>query len=228
VVLFEDDRYSGRYARFDGTPGSPVSVPYVGGFINDLASSALIVRRFPNELVVGAAEHISQDTIRDLIKSRTDVRPRGNAVLTWDLWPTGPEKGPDSHPIAPLQAFVYIKIPITALVPGWLDYDAEIRYWLYPYVDSSGVLQVELSAYGAWVEGGIITDKVLSSLMGGIPSTFSDVDAQLSSIQSTANMFGPFRFVYLLPGYFNARGTTDEDVTLVLVQGTNPPDGVIF
>ncbi len=144
--------------------------------------------------------------------------------MTWDLWPVGH----DHHPNSPNKAYVYVKIPIVAEVPHWFDYDAEIRYWVYFYVDTAGKLQGYVDYYGAWVEGGLITDSVLSRVMREIPSTLGDVTSRIAGALDLANLAGPFEMVYFLPGRFAQQGNTDDDVTLVLVQRVTSPDGPIF
>ena len=227
VLLFENDRYFGRYARFDATPGAIVNTRHVGGFIEDRTSSVLLVRRFDPELPpMPLGNLVSKDEIKDLVKSKSGIRPRGEPVITWDMWPTGPEQGGyDTHPNAPDMAYVALKIPITVDVPNWVfDYDAEIRYWLYLYVDAAGVLQGYVNQYGAWVEGGILTGSVLSELMGRLPPTVDDVNSRLAAALALANLAGPFGMLYYLPGRFDSQGSTDDDVTVVLTRGGPPPD----
>jgi hypothetical protein len=226
VVLFENNGYFGRYSRFEADPGVTVGSPYVGGFINDRTSSVLLIRRFINELTpTPLGSLVSTDTIKDLVKSRQGITPRGQPVITWDLFPRGPSGGSDSHPNEPDKAYVYIKIPISVDVPNWFDYDAEIRYWIYLYVDQAGVLQGYVDYYGAWVEGGIFTGRVLAGVMADIPNTLSDVSGQLAPALALSNAAGPYSRVYLLPGRNDQQGDTNDDVTVVLVRRPDPVDG---
>jgi hypothetical protein len=152
VILFQHNRFLGRYAMFSTTPGDPTQrnwVSYVGNFINDRTSSILIVRRFNNEMTFPLVSSYSlfsgedlRDEIRNFVNSVSRVSPRGNPIITWDMWPDF-----DSR------RFIYISVPIRVDVPHWFDYDAEVRYWVYPYVDSGGTLRAYIAWYGAWVEG---------------------------------------------------------------------------
>ena len=71
-----------------------------------------------------------------------------------------------------------------------------------------------LDYYGAWVEGGIITDSVLSGLMDGIGNNVGQVQGLVDSATAIANVFGPFSSSYLLPGRDDDKGNTDDDVTM--------------
>jgi hypothetical protein len=138
--------------------------------------------------------------------------------------------GDDGHPNEPSNMFVYIRIPITVDVAHWFDYDAEIRFWVAPFVDENGLLQAPLNYFGAWVEGGILSGDILDQLMGnhGIPTVLGQVANLLSSAASVANLVAPFSSVYLLPGRNEAKGNTDDDVTIVLLQGPPPITGPIL
>jgi hypothetical protein len=144
------------------------------------------------------------------------------------MWPEGPEQGADAHPNAPDKAFLYIRIPISVDVPNWFDYDAEVRYWVYLYVDGTGILRAHLEGYGAWVEGGIITGTVLARLMERIDPTRDTVRAFVDGAMNTANLLGPFESVYFLPGRHDAIGHTDDDVSIVLVRRMLGPDEPIW
>ena len=102
-------------------------------------------------------------------------------------------------------------------VQVWFDYDAEIRFWIYVYLDG-GVLQGYTAAYGAWVEGGIITSCVLDRLMQRLGRYVGRVDRMVGTALSLANSFGPLRRQYFLPGRGSMSGSTEDDVSLVLVR----------
>jgi hypothetical protein len=215
LVLFERYRYSGRYWRIDSDPSSNVDIPYVGNFINDKTSSVLLIRRFGSDLTpTPIGDLVSRDDIKAFVKATPGIELRGEPILTWDMWP----EGEDWHPNEPDKAYIYIKIPIVVDVPNWFDYDAEIRYWVYLYVDSAGTLQGYVDYYGAWVEGGIITDSVLNGLMNQIPTTLGGVSTLLGSALALGNAVGPFENVYFLPGHNDQQGNTDDDVTIVLMK----------
>jgi len=226
VFLFQNERFLGRYVQFDAPPGAENDVPYVGGYINDRTSSLLIYRRFANEVIQSVGEIVPPGTIKSLIDSTAGITSRGEPVFTWDLFPMGE----DGHPNEPSTMFIYIRIPITVDVPHWFDYDAEIRFWVSPFVDENGLLQAPLNYYGAWVESGILSSDILDQLMGdqGIPSVLGQVTNLLSSAASVANLAATFSSLYLLPGRNAAMGYTDDDVTIVLLQGPPPVAGPIL
>jgi hypothetical protein len=224
VIVFEHDRYFGRYARFDATPGSTANVPYVGGFMNDRTSSILIVRRFWDEMSVFLSDLVSHDSIKAAVAKQPHIKLRGEPILTWDMWPTGS----GGHPNSPKKAYIYVRIPIVAIVDHWFDYDAEIRFWVYLYVDSSGALQGYVDYYGEWVEDGIIHDSVRDELMKKIPKSIPEVNKLLADGLAFAKLFQPFSLVYLLPGRFDQHGNTDDDVTVVVGRRTDSPIGPLF
>ncbi len=213
VILFQHNRFAGRYAIFPTTPGDPTKrnwISYVGNFINDRTSSILIVRRFNNELIIPFVSSYPgdlKDEIKEFVRSIQRVSTRGDPIITWDMWP-----GFDSR------RFIYIRIPIRVDVPNWFDYDAEIRYWIYPYVNSAGTLRAYIAWYGAWVEGGILTRIILDQLMDNIPSSFGAVNNKLNQALAILNIHKPFRRQYFLPGTARSYGYTNDDITLVLVR----------
>lgn len=211
VVLFEHDRFLGRYARFTTTPGAPTVrnyISYVGNFINDRTSSILVVRRFNNELTPIALGDLGlRDEIATFASSVPRISLRGDPIVTWDMWPSF-----DSR------RFVYIRIPVRVDVPHWFDYDAEIRYWIYLYVSSTGTLRGYVAWYGAWVEGGVKTGSILDRIMDALPDTLGDINSRLRDALEMASAFGPFERQYFLPGTAISTGHTNDDVSLVLVR----------
>lgn len=222
VLLFEHDRFIGRYATFPTTPGAPSTAaytPYVGDFINDRASSLLIVRRFRNELRPITLSSLDlKDEIAAFVASAPRISLRGDPIITWDMWPEGPTSGSDPRPNAPHRKYIYIRVPVTVDVPNWFDYDADIRYWIYLYVDSAGTLRAYVDYYGAWVEGGMKRDSILAQIMNALPDTVGNINALLTDELSIAAAFGPYERLYFLPGTAATRGHTNDGVTLVLVR----------
>ena len=77
----------------------------------------------------------------------------------------------------------------------------------------------------------MISDDVLDGLMApdGIPSSLGQVSGLVGPATDAVNAIsGPFSSVYLLPGRNDAVGNTDDDVTVVLVQGMPGPPGPIL
>lgn len=222
VILFQHDRYRGRYARFTTTPGIPTarnSISYVGNYINDRTSSILVVRRFENEIGPLALDRFGgiRDQIEDLVGSISRVSLRGDPIVTWDMWPEGPTTGSDPHP-NDRRRFIYIRVPIEVDVPYWFDYDADVRYWIYLYVDSRGTLRAYVAYYGSWVEGGVKHDSILDRIMDALPGTVGTINAGLNNVLNIANVLGPFARQYFLPGTASSTGNTNDDVSFVLVR----------
>lgn len=220
VILFENIRYEGRYLNFTVIPEPQTqNVPYVGDAFNDITSSSLIVRRFPNEskpLSLGLL--VPQEQITQIVTKQKGVSPAGPAIFTWDMWPTGPTSGSDDpHPDRPDRTYIYVIVPINVSTPWpWPDYYAQVRFWIYLYVDN-GAIHGYVEYYGEYVESGAIHDSVASGLMARIPGTIGDVNALVAKALSVANDAGRWRFVYYLPGRNEASGSTWDDISIVAV-----------
>jgi hypothetical protein len=202
--------------------------------MNDRTSSVLLARRFSNERVRAIGDPVSKALIANIVADVGKVeRLRGDPVFTWDMWPDGG----DSHPNDPDKRFVQIKIPVEIDVNNWFNYDAEIWLWFYLYIGQpsrplfgeGGELRGHLAHYGAWVEGGIISDKVLDGIMDALPSQFGAIEMLLNTLVGSVNAAAPFTNVFLLPGdqsqFVDARyleGHVDDNVSVVLLK-TAPP-----
>lgn len=209
VILFEHDRFVGRYARFVGKPGSTVPINYVGGFMNDRTSSVLIVRRADKEVSIPLGSLGFREKIAEYADSVPKISLRGKPILTWDMWPSF-----DSN-----KELIYLRIPVEVDVPNWWDYDAEIRYWLYSYVDTAGSLRAYVASYGCWVESGVKSGKIADAIMEQLPSTVNKINTELSNaLGKITPLLGPLASRYLLPGTAAATGHTEDDVTIVLVR----------
>ncbi|MBN2532256.1 MAG: hypothetical protein JXB88_05165 [Spirochaetales bacterium] len=216
IVLFQHDRYLGRYSCYPTNPSSPstsVWTSYVGNFMNDKTSSILVVRRFNNEFSLALGSFGLRDEIGDYVSSVNRISLRGTPVITWDLWPEGGSSHPNDN-----RRFIHLKIPVRVDVPNWFDYDAEIWYWLYPYINSAGSLNGYVAYYGCWVEGGVKSGSIKDRIMDALPDTVSQINTRLQDAMALANLFGPFSRQYFMPGTGSNTGNTSDDVTLVLVK----------
>jgi hypothetical protein len=219
--LFENADFIGRYQNYAVTvpPGIDgwveEDVSYVGNDFNDITSSILLIRRFPDETSpVSIGGLVPQSDITNIVNAQSQVSSAGDATFTWDMWPTG-----GSHPDDPEKRFLYVLVPVnidTQTIFG--TYSAQIRYWIYLYVDSNGKLQGYVDWYGCWVQGGWITGRVQNSLMQRIPGTIGQVNNLVSKALALANIGGPYRFCYFLPGKNVFTGSTWDDVTIVCVK----------
>ncbi|MFL6465407.1 MAG: hypothetical protein ACJ73N_13470 [Bryobacteraceae bacterium] len=110
-------------------------------------------------------------------------------------------------------------MPINVHTPWpWPDHYAQVRYFVYLYVDSNGKLQGYVAYWGYYVEGGAISGDVAAGLRGAIPGTIPKVNALISQALSLANAGSPYQYVYYLPGRFNLTGNVFDDVTIVAVK----------
>jgi len=212
VILFQHDRYRGRYATFDANRNSTSQIPNLQApNFNDITSSALIVRRHTGELPPIPIGALGRPGIRERIRDQIDdiprLRPRGEPIITWDMWP--------AH--APSQKFIYVRIPVRVDVPNWFDYDAEIRLWLYLYVNSAGRARGYVAWYGCWVEGGVLSEKIKDRLMDEIPGALGDVQLMLNEAISNLDAFDLVG-LYYLPGRAHGTGNVEDDCSIVLVK----------
>ena len=219
VLLFEHERYFGAYRTFIPTPGRTTYVNYIGNDFNDKTSSALIVRRFARETPpVTLGSLVPKSSITDIINDTPRVRPDGDPVFTWDMWPAGGTSG-DWHPNDVASIFIYVIVPIMVHTPWpYADYHAQARYWIRLLVDSNGRLQGSVAYWGYWVESGIISGQVGSGLADAIPGTIPQVNSLIARAVGLANVGGPFSYVYYLPGRFQLAGNVSDDVTIVAVR----------
>ena len=212
VILFQDSGFRGRYTMFPATPGSTVRTPNLSSEnFNDRMSSGLLVRRFSRELPPIALGDMGSPPLRqqigDLASSIPRLSKRGNPVITWDMWPG----------FSPSYNYIYVRVPVRVDVPSWFDYDAEIRLWLYLYVDGAGKVRGHVAWYGAWVEGGWKTGSIMDRLMDGIPGRIGDVNSRISDALSSLQAL-KFVKLYYLPGKANHVGHVNDDVSIVLVK----------
>jgi hypothetical protein len=219
VLLFEHERYFGQYRAYIPTPGRTTFVNYVGNDFNDVTSSALIVRRFPRETQpISLSGLVPKSAITDIVNATPKVRPDGDPIFTWDMWPTGGVSG-DWHPNDVNSTFIYVIVPIMVHTPWpYSDYHAQARYWIYLYVDGNGQLQGYVAYWGYWVESGIISGRVGAGLKDAIPGTIPQVNALVGRAVALANAGGPYSYVYYLPGRFQLAGNVLDDVTIVAVR----------
>jgi hypothetical protein len=109
-------------------------------------------------------------------------------------------------------------IPLTVEIPNWFDYSIFIIYWIYLDVDEAGSLQGYVDYGGWWVEGGILTGRIVTALREFIPMTIGEINNQISNYTRQASVFGPYTRRYYLPGAGSDSGNTFDDVSLVLVR----------
>jgi hypothetical protein len=137
VILFEHFRYEGRFVNFSVPSGGRRQVPWIGSDFNDLATSALIVRRWPNETPpVPVGSFIPAGVLTQAFNRVPRVRPNGNPVVTWDMWPIGRDGDGRWHPNAPERTFIHLIVPLRINLPDplpglWAEFevlDLSIRH----------------------------------------------------------------------------------------------------
>ncbi|HEX3763927.1 MAG TPA: hypothetical protein VHW23_34770 [Kofleriaceae bacterium] len=231
VALFQDAGFVGKYQNYGVTVPPGINgyvqedVSFVGDDFNDIASSILAIRRFASETrPVSISGLIKPGDITAIVNQFSGISPAGDATITWDLWPTGPTSSHDWHPDDPAKRFIYVLVPITVHTPApFPDTFAQIRYWVYLYVDDSGRIQGFTEYWGYYVSSccfltSCITNDIANALAARIPGTIGQVNALVANAVAVANTGGPYRFTYFLPGKGQFTGSTWDDVTVVAVK----------
>jgi hypothetical protein len=231
-ILFEHDKCVGKYASFPTNRSDQTQrkdYRWVGNHINDKTSSMLIVKRSHNEIgpiplnTTYGIDSVMVDYINQLpvfkhkygaITYNIKVVPRGNPIITWDLWPDFDRR-----------EFIYLRIPVTLEISDWWDYDAELRFWIYLYVDNY-ILHGEVAYNDVWVESGVCHGKIKEKILEKMPDAVQKIQTQFLDELYLVNLnyLSLFEKIYYLPG--NAAysdqgvvyGHTNDDVSLVLVK----------
>jgi hypothetical protein len=212
VILFQHSHYRGRFASFGSVPGEVRETDSLSPTnFHDITSSALIVRQAASELVPLALGSLGDPDLRTLIRDRVNaidrLSMRGTPIVTWDMWPG----------FSPSRKYVYLRAPVNVEVDNWWDYEAELRFWIYLYVDAGGTVRGYVNWYGVWVEGGVISGKIADRLMEEIPERLGGIEADLQNALSALQDF-TFVGLYYLPGEGRSTGHVNDDISLVMVK----------
>ncbi|KAA3658171.1 MAG: hypothetical protein DWQ04_25930 [Chloroflexi bacterium] len=233
VILFQHDRFQGRYARFSTTLNDPVirhNINNLRSHIDNKTSSILVVRHFRNELELPIGDLFDglgyTIRIENTVNDMPGIVMRGHPIITWDMWPEGsPRSQRDPHPNDSSRRFVYVKIPVTLSHRDFaFSYDAEMRYWIYLWIDDSGNLSGYVAHSGVWVEPSFLRRRVRREVEDHLPESESIVNDTLNEIFAFLNLYlGPFDRQYFLPGSVDSEvseqyGHCEDDITLVLVR----------
>lgn len=213
VVLFQDAGCRGRYAMFPCSPGQSMRISNLKNEdFNDRTSSALLVRRYSGEMPPIPLGDVGSPSLRQQLGQYIDAVPRiglrGQPIITWDTWPDAVSSSNYVN--------VYARVPIRVDVPGWFDYDAEIRFWIHLYINSVGKLGAYIYKYQTWVEGGVKSGDICNKINEGVKSKVGEINGKIAD---TLKSFASFSFsrLYYLPGKAQHMGNVDDDVSLVLV-----------
>lgn len=191
TYAFSDDNFVGKFAALNMDEGWTSWWSYVGDAMNDTISSAILVNRNKNELVINVYDQVAPVFISgmDNALKGTQVSRRGDPRIYSTFWP-----GYD-----PTKKFVSIEQDLTVSVPHWFDYDAQVRYDVYLYLDGRGSVQGYVAWIYVWVEGGILSGDIFNSLQPKLVAGASTLTSQLQSLLAAFANF-TFSSLYLLPG----------------------------
>jgi hypothetical protein len=214
VYGLTERNFLGKYASLNMDEGWTSWWSFVGGDLNDDIESALLINRSRNEFVLELRDLIAkpfQDGL-DRALAGTPVSRRGDVRVYSLFWP-----GHD-----PTKKFVSLEQNLNVAIDWWPDYDAQVRYDIYLYLDGTGSVRGYVAWVYCWVEGGIFSGDIFDSLhpqlVGGASTLTDQIQTQLAAL-------GSFRFssLYLLPGprpstTFGDIGDAKSNSTLVLVR----------
>ncbi|MCP4427812.1 MAG: hypothetical protein GY803_25295 [Chloroflexi bacterium] len=213
VYGLTERNFLGKYAALNMDEGWTSWWSYVGGDLNDDIESALLINRNKNELVIGLKDQISATFVSgmDAAFAGTQVSRKGSPRIFSLFWP-----GHD-----PTKKFVSIEQNLNVALDWWPDYDAQVRYDIYLYLNGAGNVQGYVAWVYVWVEGGIFSGDIFDSLQPQLVSGASTLTSQLQSQLASLSAFS-FSQLYLLPGpppssSFGDIGDAKSDSTLVLV-----------
>ena len=214
VYAFTEGNFLGEFAALNMDEGWTSWWSFVGGDMNDRISSAILVNRNKDELVISLKDQIASTFISgmdDALRG-TQVSRKGDPRVYSLLWP-----GND-----PTRKFVSIEQDLNVALDWWPDYDAQVRYDIYLYLDGNGSVQGYVAWVYVWVEGGIFSGDIFNSLQ---PKLVAGASTLTSQLQTKLAAFADFKFsgLYLLPGpppphSFGEILDAKSDSTLVLVR----------
>jgi hypothetical protein len=133
TFAFTGNNFLGTYLSLNMQEGWTSWWSYVGDDLNDKIESAILVNRNKNEFVTGLKDQIAGDFASgmDAQLKGTQVSRRGAPRIYTTFWP-----GYD-----PQKTFVSIEQDLHVSLDWWPDYDAQVRYDIYLYLDGNGVVQ---------------------------------------------------------------------------------------
>ncbi|MAG97595.1 MAG: hypothetical protein QF797_12960 [Alphaproteobacteria bacterium] len=223
VYGFSERDFLGSFASLNMAQGWTCWWSNVGGAMNDDIESALLVNRNSNELRIGMAEQITDPFIEGLDEEieDTQVSRQGNPRIYSVFWPS----------YDPTRKFVRIEQDLRVELDWWFDYDAQVQYDIYLFLDDNGAVNGNVAATNCWVEGGIFSGGILDDLCPRLEAGAETLTEQLQDQLAVVNFLaalGGYNFtrLYLLPGSdpvmpppstnFGRIGNATEDSTLVL------------
>jgi hypothetical protein len=98
------------------------------------------------------------------------------------------------------------------------NYNAEVHYWIYLYVDGNGTLQGYVDWYNCTVQSGPHSGSIATQLQILTGESLSLVDSLISEALTAVNAVSKYRSVYYLPGLNASSGNTNDGVSVVLIK----------
>lgn len=223
VYGFTERDFLGRFASLNMAEGWTCWWSNVGGAMNDDIESALLINRNRSELRIEMADQISDPFIEGLDAEiqDTQISRRGSPRIYSVFWPS----------YDPNRKFVRIEQDLRVALDWWPDYDAQVQYDVYLFLDGNGAVSGYVAWTYCWVEGGIfsgdIFDELHPKLVAGAATLTQQLQDQLALVNLLAALAGySFTSLYLLPGNepampppssnFGRIGNAKENATLVL------------
>jgi hypothetical protein len=191
VYAFTEDNFLGPYVSCNLGNGGTSAWDSLGGLNNDI-ESAVMINRGKNEVTLGLKEQMAPDFAAAMDKklANTPVSRKGDPLVYTRFWPG----------YSPDKVFVSLQQGLHVEVPGILpDYQAEVRYDIYLYLNKNGKVRGYVAWVYVWVEGGILSHKIHDALQPQLVAGASELNSKL---QAKLAVFQGFTFtsLYLLPG----------------------------
>lgn len=214
LFTMSQNNFSGKLISLNMSEGSTSWWNWVGSNYNDDIESALLVNRNKNEMLIELKTLILSDFISGLddATSGTPVSRKGDPVVYTTFWPS----------FASDRNFVSIEQNLNVAIDWWPDYDAQVRYDIYLYLNGNGNVWGYSYYPYVWVEGGIFSRKIFNELYPKLKEGATTLTQKIQRKLSLLS-FKKFNGLYLLPGNkpsanFGDYGDTRYNSTLVLVE----------
>lgn len=215
AILFEHPNCMGKFQAFSGD-WKFRAIPDLNKYnFNDITSSVLVISHSDREFLPLRLGEIAgkdaEDVVDNALSSVSEASRRGDLTFTWALWPS----------YHPSKIFVRLDVPLNIHISAWPDYAAEIRYYVYFYIDSSDTLKGVAYYAETWVAGGIMAGSIMSRLKPEVVKAAGEINSYLNDTLD-AYKSTKWESVYLMPGKApmlrpaDYSGTVTDDVSIIL------------
>jgi hypothetical protein len=219
VPFLNFPNYTGTFVQYtNARSGSDLNVN-VPSALNDLTDSLLLVKTNRGTEIRLSFRDLFLSRWRTTIDSKLSggAKRDGDPVLTWEMFPEGISF------LDPARIYLKVHQPLDIEIDWWPDYEASITYHLLLSLSGSGRLRGQVARWAYWIEGGAKADDIEDRLRPAVIAGMDDLDSQLSTI--LGGIPTTFTDLYYLPGRQllpagtgTLEGSTAEDVTIVLVR----------